>query len=83
MLQTVLGIMAIRLPCLTQASGLIPGTNPVFSGDELDVTATVTVNGQPALEHLNTTGQVSKIPVFLSYGKEFTFNGAPNIGGWQ
>jgi len=35
MLQTVLGIMAIGLTSLTHASGLIPGTHPVFSGQEL------------------------------------------------
>ena len=50
MLQTVLGIMAIGLPSLTHANGLIPGTNPVFSGQELEVKNTVTVNGQTVVE---------------------------------
>ena len=82
-LQPVLGIMPIGRTSLAQAGGLIPGTHPVFSGDELEIKETVTVNGQPAFKHLNTTGQASKIPVFLPYGMEFTFTGTPKIGGWQ
>jgi len=38
-LAVVVGVVGLSLPSVVQAGGLIPGTNPVFSGQELEVKA--------------------------------------------